>query len=406
MSAWSYKALTPDGKVSKGILEGESERQVRAALRQRQLKPLEVLPARSIGKLLGTDVRGFSRQRIGAAELALFTRQLATLLIAGVPLIDALGATARQTPAPQLKSLLLHVRAKVLAGHSLAASLGDFPDAFSELYRAMVRAGEHAGLLGKVLDELAGHIERRHELQQKVQMALLYPCTLLVVALGVIALLMGLVMPDLVALFQRTGAELPLLTRILIGASIFIATWWWLLLALIVAIAFGMRALLRDEGWRLRRDALLLRLPLVGRLLTASDTARFAATLSILTTSGVALVDALAIAASVMGNRVLRQRTEANIVAVQEGGSLAQALEACGFFPPLLTQMVASGESSGTLDTLLQRAATAQERELELTLNALTKVLEPVIIVTMAIVVGAIVMAVLLPIMQMNTLVA
>lgn len=406
MSAWSYKALTPDGKVCKGILEGESERQVRAALRQRQLKPLEVLPARSIGTLLGADVRGFSRQRIGAAELALFTRQLATLLIAGVPLIDALGATARQTPAPQLKSLLLQVRAKVLAGHSLAASLADFPDAFSELYRAMVRAGEHAGLLGKVLDELAGHIERRHALQQKVQMALLYPCTLLVVALGVIALLMGLVMPDLVALFQRTGSELPLLTRLLIGTSNFIAMWWWLLLALIVAASFGIRMLLRDERWRLRRDAFLLRLPLAGRLLTASDTARFAATLSILTTSGVALVDALAIAASVMGNRVLRQRTDANIVAVQEGGSLAQALEACDFFPPLLTQMVASGESSGTLDALLQRAATAQERELELTLNALTKVLEPLIIVTMAIVVGAIVMAVLLPIMQMNTLVA
>ncbi|MGV3590429.1 MAG: type II secretion system inner membrane protein GspF [Gammaproteobacteria bacterium] len=406
MSAWSYRALTPDGKVSKGILEGESERQVRAALRQRQLKPLEVLPARGIGSLLGLELRGFSRRRIGAAELALLTRQLATLLLAGVPLVDALGATARQTPAPHLKSLLLQVRAKVLAGHSLAASLADFPDAFSELYRAMVRAGEHAGLLGKVLDELAGHIERRHDLQQKVQMALLYPCTLLVVALGVIALLMGLVMPDLVALFERTGSELPVLTRVLMGTSRFIAAWWWLLLAVAVVLAFGMRSLLREERWRVRRDALVLRLPLVSRLLTAADTARFAATLSILTTSGVALVDALAIAAGVMGNRVLRRRTEASVVAVQEGGSLAQTLEACGFFPPLLTQMVASGESSGTLDTLLQRAASAQERELELTLNALMKVLEPLIIVTMAIVVGAIVMAVLLPIMQMNTLVA
>ncbi|HEY0963939.1 MAG TPA: type II secretion system inner membrane protein GspF [Pseudomonadales bacterium] len=406
MSAWSYKALAPDGKVSKGILEGESERQVRAALRQRQLKPLEVLPARGIGTLFGADARGLSRQRVGAAELALFTRQLATLLLAGVPLIDALGATARQTPAPQLKSLLLQVRAKVLAGHGLAASLADFPDAFSDLYRAMVRAGEHAGLLGKVLDELAGHIERRHELQQKVQMALLYPCTLLVVALGVIALLMGLVMPDLVALFQRTGSELPLMTRLLIGTSNFVVAWWWLVLAVAVAVVFAVRSLLRDERWRLRRDAMLLRLPLIGRLLTAADTARFASTLSMLATSGVALVEALAIAAGVMGNRVLRQRTEAGVVSVQEGGSLAQALEACGFFPPMLTQMVASGESSGTLDTLLQRAATAQERELELTLNALMKVLEPLIIVTMAIVVGAIVMAVLLPIMQMNTLVA
>lgn len=406
MTAYSYKALTPDGKVSKGILEGESERQVRQVLRQRQLKPLEVSPARTSFAAISTGAVHFRRQGLRAAELALFTRQLATLLLAGVPLDEALGATARQTPAARTKSLLLQVRAKVLAGHSLATSLADFPDAFSDLYRAMVRAGEHAGLLGAVLDQLADHIERRQHLQQQVQMALLYPATLLVVALGVIALLMGLVMPDLLALFQRTGAELPVLTRSLIGVSGFIAGWWWLLLLCALAAPLGARHLLRDSSWRLRRDAVLLKLPLVQRLLVAADTARFAATLSILSSSGVALVDALAIAAGVMGNQVLRQRTEQTVVAVQEGGSLAQALEACGFFPPLLTQMVASGESSGTLDALLKRAAATQERELELTLNGLMKVLEPLIIVTMAVIVGAIVMAVLLPIMQMNTLVA
>lgn len=406
MSAWNYKALTPDGKVSKGILEGESERQVRAALRQKQLKPIEVSPARGVAAAVTAGAINLARPGLGAAELALFTRQLATLLLAGVPLAEALGATARQTSAPRIKGLLLQVRAKVMAGHSLAASLAEFPEVFSELYRAMVRAGEHAGLLGKVLDQLAEYIERRHHLQQKVQMALLYPLALLAVALGVVALLMGLVMPDLVALFQRSGAELPLLTRVLIAASAFVASWWWLLLLLAIAAALIARGLLRDEKWRLRRDAMLLRLPLAGRLLAAADTARFAATLSILTTSGAALVDALAIAAGVMGNRVLRTRTQGALVAVQEGGSLAQALEACECFPPLLTQMVASGESSGTLDTLLQRAAGTQERELELTLNALMKVLEPLIIVTMAVLVGAIVLAVLQPIMQMNTLVA
>lgn len=406
MTAYSYKALTPDGKVSKGILEGESERQVRVALRQRQLQPIEVTPARGLAHVVLPGKVTFGRSTLGAAELALFTRQLATLLLAGVPLDEALGATARQTRTARIKSLLLQVRGKVVAGHSLASSLADYPDAFSELYRAMVRAGEHAGLLGKVLDQLADHIERRHHLQQKVQMALVYPCTLLVVALGVIALLMGLVMPELLALFRRTGAELPLLTRGLVAVSGFVAGWWWLLLLVAVLLPFGARRLLRDEAWRRRRDAVLLRLPLAGRLLVAADSARFAATLSILVTSGVALVDALAIAAGVMGNRILRQRTEQTVTAVQEGGSLAQALDACGFFPPLLTQMVASGESSGTLAALLQRAATAQERELELTLNALMKVLEPLIIVTMAIVVGAIVLAVLLPIMQMNTLVA
>jgi general secretion pathway protein F len=405
MTAYSYKALSPDGKVSKGILEGESERQVRVLLRQRQLKPIEVQLARSSLTAVASEPASLSRQGLGAAELALFTRQLATLLLAGVPLDEAIGATARQTPTPRIKSLLLQVRGKVVAGHSLAVSLGDFPDAFSDLYRAMVRAGEHAGLLGAVLDQLADHIERRQHLQQQVQMALLYPFTLLVVAFGVIALLMGLVMPDLVDLFQRTGTALPLLTRGLIAVSNFIVGWWWLLLAGSIVLALVARQLLREEQWRARRDAVLLRLPLVARLSIAADTARFAATLSILTTSGVALVDALAIAAKVMANRVLQQRTLQAVVAVQEGGSLAQALDACGFFPPMLTQMVASGESSGTLDALLQRAAASQERELELTLNALMKVLEPLIIVVMAVVVGAIVLAVLMPIMQMNTLV-
>jgi general secretion pathway protein F len=405
VTAYSYKALAPDGKVSKGIIEGDSERQVRSTLRQRQLKPIEVTPART-GLAAVTGAVTLNRQNLRAAELALFTRQLATLLLAGVPLDEALGATARQTPTSRIKSLLLQVRAKVLAGHSLASSLADFPDAFSDLYRAMVRAGEHAGLLGAVLDQLADHIERRQHLQQQVQMALLYPATLLIVALGVIALLMGLVMPDLLALFQRTGTALPLLTRGLIAVSNFVAGWWWLLLFVALAVPFAARVLLRDERWRLRRDAFMLRLPLVARLLIAADTARFAATLSILGSSGVALVDALAIAAGVMANRVLRQRTQGAVTSVQEGGSLAGALDTCGFFPPLLTQMVASGENSGTLDALLKRAAAAQERELELTLNGLMKVLEPLIIVTMAIIVAGIVLAVLLPIMQMNTLVA
>jgi general secretion pathway protein F len=404
MTAYNYKALTAEGRISKGIVEGESERQVRSLLRQRQLQPIEVLPAKSGAAVTHSDTP-LSRQGLKTAELALFTRQLATLVLAGVTLDEALGATARQTPSQRIKSLLLQIRGKVVAGHSLAVSLGAFPQAFSELYRAMVRAGEHAGLLGEVLEQLAEHIERRHYLQQKLQMALAYPLVLLCVALGVIALLMGLVLPDLIALFQRTETELPLLTRALIFLSKLVAGWWWLLLLLCMGVLLCARYLLRQRRWRERRDALLLRLPLLSGLTIAADTARFAATLSILTSSGVALVDALGIAGGVMGNLVLRTRTLRVAEAVQEGGSLAHALEGCGFFPPLLTQMVASGESSGTLETMLKRAAQTQERELELTINGLMKIMEPLIIVVMAVVVGAIVMAVLLPIMQMNTLV-
>jgi general secretion pathway protein F len=403
MAAYSYKALSADGVVTKGILEGESERQVRNLLRQRQLKPIEVVPARDNAQATQVAV---NRQSLRSAELALFTRQLATLVRAGVTLDEALAATARQTPTAQVKSLLLQIRGKVVAGHSLAASLAAFPDAFSDLYRAMVRAGEHAGLLGEVLEHLAMHIERRHYLQQKLQMALVYPAVLLAVALGVIVLLMTLVVPDLVALFDRTETQLPLLTRMLIALSAFVASSWWLLLLLVAAAVTGLRRLLREARWRLARDRFVLRLPLLGRLAIAADTTRFAATLSILTSSGVALVEALGVAAAVMTNLALRARTQQTTGTVQEGGSLARALESCGFFSPMLVQMVASGESSGTLEALLQKAAEAQERELELTLDGLLKLLEPLVIVIMAIVVGALVLAVLLPIMQMNTLVA
>jgi general secretion pathway protein F len=406
MAAYSYKALSADGTVSKGILEGESERQVRNLLRQRQLKPIEVIPARDNAQTAQTAQVAVSRQTLRSAELALFTRQLATLVRAGVTLDEALAATARQTATPHVKSLLLQIRGKVVAGHSLAASLAAFPQAFSDLYRAMVRAGEHAGLLGEVLEHLAVHIERRHYLQQKLQMALVYPAVLLAVALGVIMLLMTLVVPDLVALFDRTETQLPLLTRMLIAFSDFVASWWWLSLLLVVAAVAALRRLLREPRWQLARDRFVLRLPLLGRLAIAADTTRFAATLSILTSSGVALVEALGVAAAVMTNLALRARTQQTTSAVQEGGSLARALESCGFFSPMLVQMVASGESSGTLEALLQKAAEAQERELELTLDGLLKLLEPLVIVIMAIVVGALVLAVLLPIMQMNTLVA
>ncbi len=404
MAAYSYKALAADGRISKGIVEGESERQVRNLLRQRQLKPIEVTLTRAAPANVeqGAPDRYY---KLGMAELALFTRQLATLVQAGVPLDEAISATARQTPKPKVKSLLLQLRSNVLAGHSLASTLAEFPQAFSELYQAMVRAGEHAGKLGEVLDQLADHIENRQQMQQKLQMALIYPLALLSVAVFVIVILMVFVMPKLVDLFVRTQTQLPLLTQGLIAISNFVANYWWLLLLLIFAVAATARHLLKLAMWRALLHRVLLRLPLVSRLLVASDTARFAATLSILVSSGVALVEAISIAASVMSNLKLRLATRNVAVAVQEGGSLARALENTGFFPPMLTQMVASGESSGTLDAMLARAAHIQERELDNTLTGLMKIMEPMIIVVMAVVVGAIVMAVLLPIVQMNTLV-
>jgi general secretion pathway protein F len=400
MAAYAYKALGNDGSIHKGVLEGDSERHIRSQLRARQLQALDVVAAPQIE----TAPTALQRKQLDAEQLALLTRQLATLIQAGVPLDDALAAIARHSPDAGITNLLMQLRSRVLEGQSFATALGSWPRAFSRLYQAMVRAGEHAGLLGAVLEQLADYLERRRLLQQKVQMALIYPLVLLLVASAVIVLLMVFVMPSLVGLFNETGTTLPWLTRVLIGMSSVLSHWWWLLLLLLGAGGLGLRQILagsRRRHW----DAWLLRLPVLRGVIVVADTARFASTLSILVQSGVALVDAIGIAAEVMGNACLRARTAQVAVSEGEGGSLARALEQSGVFSPLLLQLVASGEASGQLEQLLAKAAQAQEQELALQLDALVKILEPLIIVVMAVVVGAIVLSVLLPIMQMNSLI-
>lgn len=402
MAAYSYKALDTAGNISRGVIEGDSERQVRNQLRAQQLRPIEVTPARA--GVARFSIGRFAR-RVALEDQVLFTRQLATLLLAGVPLDEALNAAARQSRQAAIQSLLLQIRSKVVAGQSLAASLAAFPQTFSPLYLALVRAGEQAGLLGKVLEQVADYLEQRQQLQHKMQMAMIYPCALILVAMAVIGVLMVWVLPDMADMFERSGASLPLLTTGLIALSRFIASWWWLLMGILLLLPPLLRPLLQRPAWRLRRDAALLRLPLVGNLLITADTARFASTLSLLTDSGVALIDALGISSDVMMNSALRRQTAAIAQQVGEGGSLARALDDCGYFPPVLTQMVASGENSGTLGVMLARAAQSQQRELEQTLHGLLKVLEPLLLVVMAVIVGTMVLAVLLPIMQMNTLV-
>lgn len=401
MAAYSWKALGSDGNIHRGVLEGDSERHVRSQLRARQLQALEVVAA----PRTESTPAPLQRKQLSAAQLALMTRQLATLIQAGVPLDEALAASARHSIDAGMTNLLMQLRSRVLAGQGFASALAAWPRAFSHLYQAMVRAGEHAGLLGSVLEQLADYLERRRLLQQKLQMALIYPLVLLLVATAVIALLMVFVMPSLVGLFDETGTALPWLTRVLIGISSLLSQWWWLLLLLLGGAGVLLRRLLQGP-LRQRCDALLLRLPLAASIITAADTARFASTLSILVQSGVALVEAIGIASEVMGNSVLRTRTAQVAVAVGEGGALARALERSGVFSPLLLQLVASGESSGQLEAMLVKAAQAQEQELSIRLDALVKIIEPLIIVVMAVIVGAIVLSVLLPIMQMNSLIA
>jgi general secretion pathway protein F len=402
MTAYRYRALSPEGKLVKGILEGDSERQVRANLRGQQLRPVEVGVASQQSNVAAARL---FQPRISGAELALVTRQLATLVQSNLPLDECLQAAADQSRRNRLKGLLLQVRSRVAEGHSLAYAMGEFPQVFNDMYRAMVTAGEHAGFLGAVLEQLADYGEQRQYTQQKLKMAMIYPVILLGVAVSVIVAMMVYVVPELVGIFAHTNAELPGLTRGLIASSDFLRQWglWCLLgIALVLLLA---RQLLRNGGRRRVWHRLLLNVPGISNLLVAIDTARFASTLSILMASGVPLLESLRIAGAVLTNLVLRDASGEVAERVQEGASLHRALQQAGYFPPMMVHMVASGEASGELETMLERAATNQERELEMALGAMMAVFEPLMVVFMGGMVLLIVLAVLLPIFELNTMV-
>jgi general secretion pathway protein F len=336
----------------------------------------------------------------------MLTRQLATLIQSNMPLDEAISATAQQARRAKVKALVLQVRSRVVEGHTLAYALGDFPRVFNEMYRAMVRAGESAGFLGTVMEQLADYTETRQYTQQKLKMAMVYPIILMLVAVGVISLLMIFVVPQLVGLFAHTKAELPALTKGLIAASYFFSHYTLIVLALVAVAIWFIRRLLRDPARRRIWHRVLLKIPFISGLLIAMDTARFASTLSILTSSGVPLLEGLRIAGEVLTNIELREASRRVANSVQEGSSLNRALAQTELFPPMMVHMVASGEASGELEAMLARSALNQERELEMTLGGLMAIMEPAMVVLMAVIVGTIVLAILLPIIQMNKLVA
>ena len=403
MAAFEYVALDANGRQQKGLIEADSPRQARQLLRDKEWSPLEVKQARSREE---SGAGGFSFGRgLSARDLALVTRQLATLVQAALPIEEALRAAAAQSSSQKIKSMLLAVRARVMEGHSLAASLREYPSAFPELYRATVAAGEHAGHLGLVLDQLADYTDQRQQSRQKIQLALLYPVILLVASLAIVVLLLGYVVPDVVKVFVNTGQDLPALTTGLIAVSEVVQRWGWLIMLGIVALVIGMRQALRNPDIKMRWHSFILRLPLIGRLARATNTARFASTLAILTRSGVPLVDALGIAAAVIGNLRIRERVVEAAQRVREGGSLTRALDATGEFPPMMLHMIASGEKSGELDQMLARTARNQENDLAAQISLLVGLFEPFMLVFMGAVVLVIVLAILLPILSLNQLV-
>ena len=406
MTAYRYRALNTEGKLVRGVLEGDSERQVRSTLRGQSLRPVEVNLA---NKQMAANKSRWGlpalQSRISAGDLALLTRQLATLVQSNLPLDEALQAAAQQSRSGRIKGMLLQVRSRVAEGHTLAYAMAEFPLVFNEMYRAMVNAGEHAGFLGLVLQQLADYTEQRQYTGQKLKMAMIYPFILVGVAVAVVVALMVFVVPELIGIFAHTRRELPLLTRGLIASSDFFRDYaLWLLVGLVV-LTFVVRRLLHNPRRKKRWHALLLRTPGLSRLLIALDTARFASTLSILMASGVPLLESLRIAGQVLTNLVLRQDSEMVAERVQEGSSLHRALQHSGRFPPMMVHMVASGEASGELETMLERSATNQERELEMTLGTMMSLFEPLMVVFMGGMVLTIVLAILLPIFDLNTMV-
>ncbi|HEY1773462.1 MAG TPA: type II secretion system inner membrane protein GspF [Gammaproteobacteria bacterium] len=403
MGAFVYIALDPKGHEQKGVLEGDTPRQVRQQLREQGLTPLEVNEAASRET---NAPRAFGIGRgISASDLALITRQLATLVRSALPVEEALLAASEQSEKPRLKSMLLAVRARVMEGHTLAQGLSQFPHVFPEIFRSTVAAGEHTGHLDGVLERLADYAETRQLLRQKIGLAMLYPVILSVVALLIVTMLMIYVVPKITAVYIQSKKALPVLTEVLIWISDTLRQDGIYLLILLVAAGFGISYLFRNPEVQRRWDAQKLRLVLVGRLVRGLNTARFTRTLSILAGSGVPVLEALRISGEVVENIPMREAVADATLRVREGSSISQALGRSRLFPPITVHLIASGETSGQLSQMLERAAQHQERELEALTARLVGVFEPVLILLMGAMVMVIVLGVLLPIFDMNTMV-
>src|SRR5690554_6245221 len=402
MPAYDYKALDAKGRQKRGVMEADAPRAVRQQLRQMGMTPLEVeLVARKPVRVNPLSSRG----SLAASDLALITRQLATLIQSSIPVEQALSATAQQSAKPRMRSMLIAIRAKVMEGYTLADSLGEFPRAFPRLYRSTVAAGEHAGHLDLVLNRLADYTESRQEAQQKIQLAAIYPIILSVVAISIVIFLLTYVVPDIIEVFLKQGQDLPGLTVAMLAVSEFLAAYGVYLLILLIAAGIGLRAALAKPGFRMRFHKQLLHLPLFAGMVRGVNTARYASTLSILTTSGVPLVDAMKIAGEVLSNDHLRQELREAARKVSEGGSLQRALDQTGYFPPMMLHMIASGEASGELDSMLERTARMQENTLQSKIAAIVGLFEPLMLLVMGVVVLIIVLAIMLPILNMSNLV-
>jgi len=384
MPAFEYVALDSSGNEKKGVLEGDNPRGIRQQLRDMKLTPIDVVEGSA--KTNRAKATSTFRGGISNNDLALITRQVATLASSGTPVEEALGAVAEQSEKQKIKSLMLSVRGRVLEGRTLANALGEYPKVFPEIFQATVAAGEQSGHLESVLERLADYTEDKQSTKQIISKALYYPIGLVFIAIAIVTFLLAYVVPKVVQVFDSMGQELPLIVSIVL----FVA---W-------------RRLLQNEAFKTRVHAFLLKVPLLSKIIRGSNASQFARTLSILAASGVPVLDALGIASLVLTNRPMRNAVEQAATKVREGGGLSRSLERTGYFPPMMLHLIGSGEASGRLEQMLEKAASHQERELNSILAVFLALLEPVIILIMAGMVMAIVLAILLPIFELNQLVA
>lgn len=400
MDAFSYQALDADGRNVSGVLQADSARQARAQLRAQGLLPSRLEPVGARARAGRGWARGLS-----FAELSLVTRQLATLLDSGLTMEQSLDALIEQAERPSTREVVTGIKIEVTAGHSLSTAMAAYANSFPDFYRALVQGGEQSGALATVLQHLAEYLDARQALRQKTGLALLYPVLVTGVAMAVVLGLLVYVVPQVVQVFEQSRQALPLMTRALIASSDFLRVTWPGLLVLGVVGGFSARALLKRTGPRRRWNAWVLRLPWLGPLARGVNTARFAGTLAILVRGGVPLLAALESGARVMDNLVMREAVTRAMERVREGASLARALDETRLFPALLVHLVASGETSGRLEQMLERAAQLETRALERRLAVFLTLLEPLMILVMGGVVLMIVLAILLPIMEINQLV-
>ena len=400
MEAFRYEALDAAGRTVSGVVQADTPRQARAQLRAQGLHPTLVDLVRARERARQPWARGISSD-----ELSLVTRQMATLLASGLTMEQSLSALIEEASAPMTREVLGGVKAEITAGHSLAAALGTYDRSFPDFYQALVHGGEESGALPTVLQHLADYLDARQTLKQKTSLALLYPVLVTIVAISIVTGLLVFVVPQIVQVFQQSRQSLPLLTRALIGLSDFLRAAWPYLAVMVIGVVAAARVALRRDAPRRSWHALMLNAPWLGTLIRGVNTSRFASTLAILVGGGVPLLSALNSGARVMTNMVMREAVEGAIERVREGESLARALGATRVFPPLMVHLVASGEISGKLEQMLQRVAQLETQALERRLAVFLTLLEPVMILVMGGVVLMIVLAILLPIIEINQLV-